>query len=50
MGDFEKMIAKLKELVNERDDVLWKRVVAERREWVVTLCVLREKLKGTTDA
>ena len=44
-NDFEKMIAKLRKLIDSTADDLYRRIVIEIRERVVTLCVLRDKLK-----
>lgn len=47
--DFEKTIATLRALIDRSADDLYRRVVRENREWIVRLCLLRSKLKGTND-
>ena len=44
--DFKAMIAKLRALIDQSADDLYRRVVAEMRERVVMLCVLRDKLQN----
>lgn len=41
--DFEAMIAHLRAVINESADDLYRRIVEEMREYVVTLCALRDK-------
>lgn len=46
--DFDRMIAALRELIDGSADDLYRRIVAEMRERVVMLCVLRDKLRKRT--
>jgi hypothetical protein len=50
--DFDAMIAKLREIINESADDLYRRIVAETRESWVRFLAMKDRLesKGTTNA